>query len=234
MDEGLLWQQLQEGHKDALEQLYRRHAAALLQYGGKFSGDTQLVEDCVQELFIELWRKRGQLGAVKSVRSYLLVSLRRKTIRAVQRNNRRETSAEPEEHQFEAELAIDEQIIADELSRERQRELKQAFGELSARQREAIYLRYQMDMDYDEICRVMDISYQSVRNLVSSAIKRLQKLMAAGWWLLIFQLFRFPLVQNLFFALLLKHTDYLLICSNCSFKVLDRTRTGSSDGAIDL
>ena len=49
------------GRKAALEKLYRSHAPILLRYGSKFSADWQLVEDCLQDLFIDLWQRREQL-----------------------------------------------------------------------------------------------------------------------------------------------------------------------------
>lgn len=183
MSEALLWSQLRQGQEAALEALYRRHAPALLQYGGKFSADRQLVEDCLQDLFIGLWQGREQLSQVSSVQSYLLVAMRRRVVRELSRQQKRETGAEPEEWQFDCELAIDEQIAARELSGEQQERLREALGQLSARQKEAIYLKYQMGMDYDDIGKAMGIGYQSVRNLAHSALSRLKKLLISGWWL---------------------------------------------------
>lgn len=185
MSETLLWSQLRQGRKAALEALYRAYAPALLQYGGKFSADRQLVEDCLQDLFVGLWQAREQLGEVSSVKSYLLVAMRRRVIRQLGRQQKRETSEEPEEYQFDCELAIDEQIAAREFSHEQHLKLQEALRQLSARQKEAVYLKYQLGMDYEDIGQAMDINYQSVRNLVHSAVSRLKKLLISGWWLIL-------------------------------------------------
>ena len=186
MEEELLWKQLKAGRKSALEQLYRSHAEALLLYGRKFSPDGQLVEDAVQDLFVELWQNREKLSQVSSVRSYLLVALRRRIIRQMDRQLRRESPEEASEQLFEVEISIDEQIASQELTAEQHKQLNQALQELSARQKEALYLKYQLNMKYEDICQVMDINYQSVRNLVASALKRVKQLMARGWWPIIF------------------------------------------------
>lgn len=183
MSEALLWSQLRKGQKAALETLYRAHAPVLLQYGNKFSTDQQLVEDCLQDLFIDLWQRRQQLGEVSSVQSYLLVAMRRRIVRQLSRQQKHETSAEPAEYQFDCEIAIDEQIAARELSHERNLKLKDALEQLSPRQKEAIYLKYQLGMSYEDIGKAMDISYQSVRNLAHSAISRLKDLLIQGWWI---------------------------------------------------
>lgn len=193
MKEEHLWQQFTAGQKSALEQLYRSHAEALLMYGRKFSADWQLVEDAVQDLFVDLWQNRGKLGQVSSIRPYLLVALRRRVIRGMERQLRRESPERAEDLPFEVEISIDEQLTTGELSAERRRQLNQALGSLSARQKEALYLRYQQNMPYEDICRVMDINYQSARNLIASALKRLKQLMAHGWWPVAYHLLVFYL-----------------------------------------
>ena len=191
MSEALLWSQLRQGRKAALEKLYRDHATVLLQYGGKFSADQQLVEDCLQDLFIGLWQGREQLSQVSSVRSYLLVAMRRRVVRQLSRQQKREATEEPEEYQFDCEIAIDEQIAARELSEEQHAKLREALRELSPRQKEVIYLKYQLGMDYDEIGKAMDINYQSVRNLAHSALSRLKQVLIRGWWLILCCLIEF-------------------------------------------
>ncbi|MCB0581699.1 MAG: sigma-70 family RNA polymerase sigma factor, partial [Phaeodactylibacter sp.] len=114
---------------------------------------------------------------------YLLVAMRRRVVRQLGRRQKRETAEEPEEQQFDCEIAIDEQIAARELSKEQHLKLKEALQQLSPRQKEAIYLKYQLGMDYEDIGQAMDISYQSVRNLAHSALSRLRELLIRGWWL---------------------------------------------------
>ncbi len=44
---------------------------------------------------------------------------------------------------------------------------------LSNRQKEAVFLKYYNQMSYEDICDIMNINYQSVRNLISTALKKL-------------------------------------------------------------
>ena len=50
--------------------------------------------------------------------------MRRRVIRQLGRQQKRETSEEPEEHQFDCEIAIDEQIAARELTPEQHLQLE--------------------------------------------------------------------------------------------------------------
>jgi len=186
MSDKELWEQLRSGQKAALEKIYRQHAEVLLRYGYKFSSDEQLVEDCLQELFIELWNNRQGLGQNDAIRRYLFVALRRKIIREAGKRNRLQATSDAPDHQFEVEFAVEDTIVAEEQAQERHEQLKAALNELSPREKEAIYLKYQIGMEYQDICEVMGVTYQSARNFVARGLKNLKKLMTKAqvvWWL---------------------------------------------------
>ena len=174
MNDVVLWQQLKAGDKSALERIYRQYAADLLKYGRKFSRSEQLVEDCLQDMFVELWRNRTGLGSTDSILRYLLVSIRRKVIRESVRSRKLVSDQEPTEYQFDVVIAVDEALITAELSAERAARVKAAMESLSKRQKEVIYLKYITGLDYEDISEIMGVNYQSVRNLVSNALKKLR------------------------------------------------------------
>ena len=77
----MLWESFRKGDREAFATLFRNYYEALCRFGGKFTSDHQLLEDSIQELFIELWKSNSR-NAVVSVRSYLLKSLKYKLLRA--------------------------------------------------------------------------------------------------------------------------------------------------------
>ena len=175
MSDLLLWKRLKSGDKKALETIYLQEIQFLLSYGKKISANAPLVEDCVQDLFVELWRNREGISDTDSIRRYLIVSLRRKIIRKINKSQKVQSEKVPEEVDFDAELSIDTKLMAEELSAEQAAQLKLAFAQLSSRQQEAIYLKFYSGMDYKDIAEVMDINYQSVRNLIFNALGKLRK-----------------------------------------------------------
>lgn len=180
MNDLALWKKLKDGDQAALEKIYREQAVTLLRYGKKISKNEQLVEDAIQDLFIELWKNRQTIGETDSIKRYLLTALRRKVIRMLKKQSKRNDQIEMEDLPFMATIAIDEQIMAKELSEERSEQLKIAMEQLSKRQKEGIYLKYFMEMDYEDIGEIMGISYQSTRNLVFNALKSLKSKMTIG------------------------------------------------------
>ena len=174
MSDKIIWNKLRNGDQKALEEIYRTYFSVLFDYGKKLSRDENTVEDCIQELFVELWNKRDRLSETNAIKPYLFVSLKRKIFHTIKKL-RKTTDTELEERYFDAELAIDEILIEKETTSEQKNNLKSAFSELSDRQKEILYLKYYSEMDYEEITRIMEMNYQSARNLVSRAIQKLAK-----------------------------------------------------------
>lgn len=168
------WDALRSGDKRSLEWLYRTYAPQLLRYGYAFSQDSVLIEDCLQELFITIWEKRERLGDTTSAKNYLFASFRRSIWKHMRKNARKHEQESEDALQFEAELNIEERTIIHEEEKEVSEKLKQAMEELSGRQKELLYLKYEEGLSYEEICEMMDLRYQSARNLLTQAVKKLR------------------------------------------------------------
>jgi DNA-directed RNA polymerase specialized sigma24 family protein len=67
-----LWQAYRAGDKQALGLLAERYYGVLKHYGLKFMVEESIVEDCIQELFLQLWQNRLQINETDSVKHYLL------------------------------------------------------------------------------------------------------------------------------------------------------------------
>ncbi|MDH6306051.1 RNA polymerase sigma factor (sigma-70 family) [Parabacteroides sp. PF5-5] len=65
-------------------------------------------------------------------------------------------------------------MIADEQEQERQDKMNAILESLTPRQKEVIYYRYVEGMKIDEICKLMEMNYQSVQNLIQRSIKKVR------------------------------------------------------------
>ena len=175
MTDSDLWNELRNGSRTALEKIYRRHFKVLYRYGVKISRNNMMAEDCLQNLFIELWNNKAGLGQTDSIIKYLMVSLRRKVIKEIKTIHHREVDREIVETDFKEELSFEARLADNEMKKEKSAALDKAFHALSPRQKEVIYLKYYNGMSYEDIGSIMDLNYQSARNLASRAIKQLQK-----------------------------------------------------------
>lgn len=173
-NDGLLWKQLKEGNKQALEKIYQSEVDYLYNYCLRLCPDPELIEDAIQELFIELWDRRSGLGMTDQIRPYLLTSARRKVIYLLKKKGKIIHEVD-EALAFRTDEAVDAPIIHSENQRQQAHHLTSAMNNLSKRQREAIYLKFYNECSYEEICDIMQVNYQSARNLISSGLKRMKE-----------------------------------------------------------
>src|SRR5882757_4960082 len=138
LDEDLFcWNEFRNGNSDAFGALIRVHYQDLFHYGTRFTKDKELVKDCLQDLFLELWTNRLTISETSFVKYYLLKSLRRKLGRKIGRS--RHTGSWDELHfesLFNGSPSVDDSIIREEYLTELSRKMRKVLASLSKRQQE--------------------------------------------------------------------------------------------------
>lgn len=185
-DEISLWNQFRDGDDKAFARLFELYADILFRYGTKFLNDEATAKDCVQELFIKLFQNRKTLAVTDNVRLYLFRALKNKII-DYSREEKPLTYLSPQELQFSVKFYFDPEESAD-IDETLLDTFKQVLHCLSDRQKEAIYLRYQMGLSYEEISQLLQIKYQSARNLIHRTIQKIRKEMGIDAFIMIFYL----------------------------------------------
>ena len=153
----------------AVAALYRAHAVGLIRLAYVMLGDRPAAEDVVQDAFCGLYLRWDRLadpsGALAYVRSSVLngcrTALRRRAL------GHRVTVYQPPAGSAEAAV----------LSREERQEVMRAVRRLPDRQREALVLRFYLDLPDPEIARVMGIRPGTVRSAIHRALQALGHLL---------------------------------------------------------
>jgi RNA polymerase sigma factor (sigma-70 family) len=180
-EEADMWHAFKQGDREAFGAILELHYKLLLNYGVRFQKDREFVKDCLHDLILELWNRREKLDDVRLVRVYLLKSLRSKLLRESRRLKWfREANEVTDDYSFEVQFAIESYMISNEVKHEDLMKLRANLEKLSKRQREAIYLRFHQEMEYEDIAGIMAINYHSAVNLVYEALKFLRK----NWFLI--------------------------------------------------
>ncbi|MDF7819871.1 sigma-70 family RNA polymerase sigma factor [Runella sp. MFBS21] len=172
-----LWQATRLGSELAFEALYRRYFQILVSYGKRIHPNEAMVNDAIQDLFIDIWRTRHSLGQAESVKFYLMSSLRRRILRLLKSDL--PFSEEWDELPEQALPMEDspETLFAEEEENALQNEkLNKWLEQLPPRQYEALLLRYFHNFEYVEIAGILNIKEQTARNLVQKALYILRKL----------------------------------------------------------
>ena len=171
----IIWEKFLEGDKKAFAHLYNLHVEALYRYGTKLCPDDNLVKDAMQEVFLDLYIKREKNKTNPgNLRWYLILALKRNLIKKLKRN-RRLVDEEECELNFEPEYSIEKVIIENEEEAELNHRVNDVLKNLPAKQKEALYLRYNESMEYPEIAQLLNISVESVRKQVYRALTSIRE-----------------------------------------------------------
>ena len=175
-DVNKLWRRFLDGDTLAFDRLMSTHFRSLFQYGSKFSRDKEFVKDCIQDLFLTLWEKRENLNGDAEVKPYMMASLRRIMHRSVSSKVWvGGESLEEADGSFEIVFSVEQSYIENESTLLRTEQLRQLLDELPKRQKEVIYLKFFQEMDRSQISEIVDVTPQTVSNLLQIAIKELKK-----------------------------------------------------------
>ncbi|KIC92109.1 RNA polymerase sigma factor [Flavihumibacter sp. ZG627] len=177
----LLLERIQSGDEHALASLMRTEFRSIYDYGMRFCNCDSTVRDAIQEVFISLWQKRSSASSIVSIRYWLLAAVKNQVLKMM-RNESRISNLEDSslEYSFTVDYSIEEKIITKQDYQERSHLLQEVLAQLSVRQKEVIYLRFYQELDAAEISALMQISAQSVYNLLHESIQRLRKCWHAG------------------------------------------------------
>ncbi|MEN8187116.1 MAG: sigma-70 family RNA polymerase sigma factor [Bacteroidota bacterium] len=160
-----LWLQFLNGDMIAFRSLYNYHYQTLYNFGLKFLKPAK-VEDCIHDTFLNILNYKESLKEVKNVRAYLYKSFRNQAIKTI-RSNKLDFNLVEGSIPQDVEDSDKEKLIS---------ELKKLIQELSPREREIIYLKYFQEFNNMEISELLGIKYQTVRNILAGAIKKLRVL----------------------------------------------------------
>ncbi len=175
-DDKYIWNKFREGSANAFEIIYERHIKILANYGLRIHKDDELVKDAIQDMFIDIWRNRTNLGSTDSIKFYLLKAFRRNLIRKIDAK-KRFVSDDVVHNVFDGffEISHELAIIKTEIEKETLDQLNQIINTLPARQKEALFLRFYAGLNFKEISETMGINQQSAHNMVFKALSTLRK-----------------------------------------------------------
>jgi RNA polymerase sigma-70 factor, ECF subfamily len=145
-----------------LDELYRETGPHLLRYFLQRLGDTHAAEDLLQETFAAALRNPDRVRRAASARAYLFGIARNLAVSAHRR--RHDTEPVPDD------LAKEDAPADPKLAL-----LREAIDRLKPEFREAIELRLQHELSYDEIAESLGVPVGTVRSRLHYAVNELRR-----------------------------------------------------------
>jgi RNA polymerase sigma factor (sigma-70 family) len=173
-EDNMLWKKFLSGDDGAYAYFYQKYVEILFSYGMRFTSDSELVKDCIHDVFVKLYSKRSKLKHVNQIQAYLLISLKNELYTIFQKDKTL-YHIDVIESVFCIDYTAEEPLVAEEQEKEEQKKIRRILDTLTPRQKEVIYYRYIQGMELDEICKLMEINYQSLQNLIQRSIQKIKK-----------------------------------------------------------
>lgn len=175
-DDNTLWNNLKEGDEKSFSMLFERYYANLVRYGNSLSPYEEKVQDCVQDVFADIWVYRTSLQGSVVVKAYLLSSVRKRIARLFERDHIFRKTTSTDSIAFLLEFSVEHELVDDDYAtREKVIHLNKLLNELPSRQKEALYLRYHQGLTVEQIAEMLDVNYQSASNLLHRGLLSLRK-----------------------------------------------------------
>jgi RNA polymerase sigma-70 factor (sigma-E family) len=178
---------LSPGAAAAVTTLYAEHALGLVRLAVVLTGDRGAAEDIVQDAFLGLYRRWDHLADTAAPLAYLRVSVVNGCRSTLRRRSRLWLGATADVAEAAAEAGSDggaaalaESPEARALLGDEQRIVAAALRKLPRRQREAVVLRYYLDLSQEETARAMGVSQGTVKSATHRALAAVGRILREG------------------------------------------------------
>ncbi len=171
-------ERVRSGDPAAFEALFREYHSPLCGFAYRYVRSSDVAEELVQEVFLDLWERCEEGQQLISPKAYLFTAVRNAAASYLRHQGVAERF-EPET----VELFMRPEPLPDaELrSRELSAALERAIARLPERCRLVFTLSREQGLTYAEIAKVLAISAKTVENQMGRAYKALRKALAPYW-----------------------------------------------------
>ncbi|MGE4274318.1 MAG: RNA polymerase sigma factor [Desulfitobacterium sp.] len=172
MEDAELIQQVLMGKHEQYSILVQRYQEPLIHFLRGILGTEDEVFDCAQETFLAAYRNLWRYSPAHTFRAWLYAIAKNKAIDLMRKRKR------------VIPLAIDENLVDSQLgpeeawlAKEQALDVQAIVAELPEAYRQALYLRYQQELSYEEISIVLNIPVSSVKTHLHRGKEKLRQIM---------------------------------------------------------
>ena len=174
MSDPELLERLRAGDQTAFDNLFRAHYAQLVRVAEAMLRDRASAEETVQDVMLELWRRRESLIVETSIRAYLFRATRNRALNRI-RHERVQRASEPELSKQGFSQPADASLLEEEIAVA----VARALDDLPARCREVFELSRMHGLKYAEIAHALDISVKTVEAQMGKALRIMRERLSA-------------------------------------------------------
>ena len=176
-----IWLEFKKGSEVAFNHIYRKHTPDLYNFAYQFTHNKDIIKDSIQNVYIDIRRRREKLSEVNSIKGYLYKAIYREMVKKLEKERRYISEEEINENLFNIELSFEDKLIGDEITKELKEKLEKILNQLTSKQKEALLLFYKEGLSYKEVAEIMGLkNSKSARKLIYRALGTARKEVTAG------------------------------------------------------
>lgn len=161
-----VWMQFKSGDPKAFSKIYEEFIDNLFAYGSKITTDRELLKDCIQDVFYNLYRYNIQLNHPEYLEFYLFRSLRNILIRKLGKSRKETFLAADGMVQFDLKFQAEQDHLDTEFDEIQLKTLLQILGTLDSEKRELLFLKFYTGLNYAEIGQLLGINPDTAKRQV--------------------------------------------------------------------
>ncbi|HKC34643.1 MAG TPA: RNA polymerase sigma-70 factor [Chitinophagaceae bacterium] len=170
-EEKELLQGLQSGQESAFRTIYEKYASALIHFAAARLSSLEEAKDLIHDLFVYLWEEKENIHITHSLQAFLFAAVRYRIIDRIRHDMIREKYAASLQGLPGIEKPEAENNLA---SKELQSKIENAVNELPPRVREVYQLSRDKHYSIAEIAAELNLSPQTVKNQLTTALSHLR------------------------------------------------------------
>lgn len=169
------WYEMQQDNEQGLYKIYHDLYDNFYHYGISVVLDKGMVKEAINDIFVDIWRKRHQLDMPENIQAYLFICFKRKLYKLLTKSQKGTVLAEghlfpePEEQSYETVLIRQE---TDSLVKQK---LEKMLALLTSRQKEFIRMRFYEDLSIEEIAVKTAATPRTIYNTIHNALVRIRE-----------------------------------------------------------
>ena len=171
-------QEFARGGESAFRVLYDRYAVALRYFAAKYLNEDTMIDDVVQDAFVDLWEKRADFRGEYAVKAYLYKAVRNDCLNLMRHQQVEDKYARRVVMEGEDSESFLDRILESEIFQT----LSDVFNELPPACKEV----YQMSLDgksHEEIAQTLNISVNTVKKHKNNMRERLKNVLSLLAWI---------------------------------------------------
>lgn len=170
-DELEIVEKIRTGDEYAYRDLFKTYYKTLVKNARRFVQDTQIAEDIVEDVFLNIWNKRAQLNITVSVKAYLFQMVRNHSLNYLKGKKLAPADEFYLNISLKSNISADEEVNVNEIKEH----IQKAIAELPDRSRSVFTMHRYDNLKYSEIAEALKITEGTVETHMVRALKFLRK-----------------------------------------------------------